>query len=996
MRGFSQVQRDLPGCDPREGFGYCRASRPVLPRPAFAELEISMLRYRAGTACLFAAAASFACRSQSGGNAPPPPPPRPAEPAAQVAGAPRTLRADDLKALAWRSIGPANMGGRVADVAFAPGRSKTFFVATGTGGLWKTTNAGTTFAPVFDKEATASIGSVVVADAPPDWPGWKDEPKPAASESGDSRTKDEDRGKAKIVWVGTGEGNGRNSSSWGRGVYRSTDGGSTFANVGLAESRDVPRLAVDPKDPDTCFAAALGRLWGPNPERGVYLTRDGGKTWKAVLQIDADTGACDVILDPSNPRTVYAGMYMRRRTGWSMQSGGPNGGIFRSDDGGATWKKLGQGKKVGEGGLPAQTGRIGLDVFAKDPKIVFAVVESDEGGHGLGLEDDESRAGGVFRSDDRGETWTRVSDRTPRAFYFSKVRVDPKDDQRVYLLGFGLYVSDDGGKHWRANGASRPHGDLHAMAIDPADPEHLLLGTDGGIYQTFDRAASWDFLDRMPLGEFYNIALDLSDPYRVAGGLQDNGSWVGPSANLRETSGDKPGEPGGGITTHDWDYYFDADGYHTAFDPTDPDVLYAEGQGGVIARVNLRTAVSRNLRPAPKEGQPAFRFNWNTPFFVSPHVKKGEPTVLYAGGNCVFRLLDGGDRWERISEDLSARDVDKILTVGSAAETYGTVVSLAESPLAAGMLWAGTDDGRVHVTRNGDGSDRKGWTDVTPKEVGGRYVARIEPSHHAVDTAYVAIDGHRLDDDAPHLLATDDAGKTWRSIAGDLPAGAPVLVVREDRWNKDVLYAGTEVAIYVSVDRGAHWVRMNGGEAGQDGSLPTVAVDDVQQHPREKDLVIGTHGRSIWVLDDASPVSQLDAGVLAKDLHLFATEPAKPRVFRGREGFWSERMFRAANPPMGARITYWLRDRTDEKVQVAITDAKGNPVRELGGAGHAGMNRVVWDLMPDEPQRLPDRDADVGHKNFVPAGDYTVTVSFGKQKATGKVTVLEPPPGVAR
>lgn len=948
--------------------------------------------------CLFATMSFFACRSEPSGPKPSSAssPPRSATAVAAVpaaAGA-RTLRADDLKALAWRSIGPANMGGRVADIAFAPGRSKTFFVATGTGGLWKTTNAGTTFAPVFDKEATASIGSVVVADAPPDWPGWKDEPPevpPGKDEAkkDEAKKEDKDRGKAKIVWVGTGEGNGRNSSSWGRGVYRSTDGGATFANVGLPDSRDVPRLAVDPKDPDVCFAAALGRLWGPNAERGVYLTRDGGKTWKAVLQIDADTGACDVILDPSNPHTVYAAMYMRRRTGWSFQSGGPKGGIFRSDDGGSTWKQL-------QKGLPAQTGRIGLDLFAKDPRIVYAVVESDEGGHGLGLDDDQSRAGGVFRSDDRGETWTRVSERNPRAFYFSKVRVDPQDAERVYLLGFGLYVSDDGGKHWRANGATRPHGDLHAMAIDPADPEHIVLGTDGGIYQSFDRAATWDYLDRMPLGEFYNIAIDLSDPYRVAGGLQDNGSWVGPSANFRETSGDKPGEPGGGITTHDWDYYFDADGYHCAFDPTDPNVLYAEGQGGVIARVDLATAVSRNLRPAPKEGQSAYRFNWNSPFIVSPHVKRGDPTILYSGGNCVFRLLDGGERWERISEDLSARDVDRILTVGSAAETYGTVVSLAESPLAAGTLWAGTDDGRVHVTRNGGGSDRKGWTDVTPKEVGGRYISRIEASHHAVETAYVAVDGHRLDDDAPYLLATDDAGRTWRSIAGDLPTGAPVLVVREDRWNANVLYAGTEVAIYATIDRGAHWVRMNGGEAGEDGSLPTVAVDDIQQHPREKDLVIGTHGRSIWVLDDASPLSQLDGGVLEEELHLFAIEPAKPRVFRGREGFWSERMFRASNPPMGARIDYWLRDRTDDKVSVAIVDAKGNAVRQLGGSGQAGMNRVVWDLQPDEPQRLPDRDADLGHKNFVPPGEYTVTVSFGKKKATGKVTVLPTPPGVLR
>jgi photosystem II stability/assembly factor-like uncharacterized protein len=901
---------------------------------------------------------------------------------------PRTLAAADLKALAWRSIGPANMGGRVADIAFAPGRAKTFFVATGTGGLWTSANAGTTFSPVFDKEATASIGSVVVADAPPEWPGWKDEPAIEETPKADASKKKEDRGKAKIVWVGTGEGNGRNSSSWGRGVYRSTDGGSTFQNVGLPDSHNIPRLAVDPKHPDTCFAAVLGHLWGPNAERGVYRTSDGGKTWTAVLQVDADTGACDVILDPSDPRIVYAAMYMRRRTGWSFQSGGPQGGVYRSDDGGTTWKKLGQEKKVGQGGLPAQTGRIGLDLFAKDPRIVYAVVESDEGGHGLSLGDDQSREGGVFRSEDRGETWTRASDRDPRAFYFSKVRVDPGNDQRVYLLGFGLYISDDGGKHWRADGARKPHGDLHAMAIDPSDPDHILLGTDGGVYASHDGAKTWDYLNQIPLGEFYNIALDLSDPYRVAGGLQDNGSWVGPSGTVRETAGDKPGEPGGGITNQDWDFIFDGDGYHCAFDPTDPNVIYAEAQGGVVARVNLKTAVTRNIRPAPKEGQPRFRFNWNSPFFVSPHVQKGQPTTLYLGGSHVFRLRDGGDRWERLSEDLSARDVEKIQTVGSEAETYGTVVSLAESPLAEGMLWAGTDDGRVHVTRNGGGPDRKGWSDVTPKDVGGRYISRIEPSHHARDTAYLAIDGHRMDDMDPHLYATDDAGGSWRSIVGDLPAGAPVLVVREDRKNPKVLYAGTEFAVHLSIDSGTHWVRMNGGEAGTEGSLPTVAVDDIQQHSRERDLVLGTHGRSIWILDDASPISELSAGVLAKDLHLFDTQPAKPRFFRPNEGAWSERFFKAANPPMGARITYWLREHTDEKVSLSIADGTGKTVRELSGPGRAGMNRVVWDLQPDEAQRLPDRDADVGHKAFVPAGEYRISLTCGKWKASGKVSVL--------
>jgi len=912
-------------------------------------------------------------------------------PAPRSDAAPRVLRASDLKALSWRSIGPAAMGGRIADIALAPSGAKTFFVAAGTGGLWKTTNAGTTFSPVFDREATASIGSVVVADAPDDWPGWKDEPALADAGGGEPAPAKKDRGRAKIVWVGTGEGNGRNSSSWGRGVYRSTDGGATFRCVGLPDSHDLPRLAVDARHPDTCFAAALGHLWGPNAERGVYRTTDGGAHWKAVLQVDADTGACDVVVDPSDARIVYAAMYQRRRTSWSFQSGGPGGGIFRSDDGGETWKKLGASGPAGAGGLPAQTGRIGLDVFAKDPRIVYAVVESDAGGHGLQLVDDQSREGGVFRSEDRGETWTRVSDRDPRAFYFSKVRVDPRDHERVYLLGFGLYVSDDGGRHWRADGAKKPHGDLHAFAIDPADPEHLFLGTDGGVYVSHDRAKTWDFLDRMPLGEYYNVALDLSDPYRVAGGLQDNGTWVGPSGTVRQIPGDKPGEPAGGITNRDWDFVFDGDGYHVAFDPSDPHVVYAEAQGGVVARVDLENGSTRNIRPAPKEGQARFRFNWNSPFFVSPHVLAGQPTTLYLGGSCVFRIENGGERWTRISEDLSASDASKIQTVGSEAETFGTVVSLAESPLAAGLLWAGTDDGRVHVTQDAGGSDRKSWKDVTPPEVGGRYIARIEASRHARETAYVAVDGHRMDDMEPHLLATDDAGRSWRSIAGDLPSGAPVLVVREDLASPDVLYAGTEVAAYVTIDRGAHWVRMNGGAAGEEGSLPTVAVDDIQLHPREKDIVLGTHGRSIWVLDDGSPLGQLTPAVLSEDLHLFATEPAKPRTFREAGGVWSERFFAAPNPPMGARITYWLREHTDEKVSIAIEDGKGNAVRELAGGGRAGMNRLVWDLQPDEPQRLPDRDADVGHKAFVPAGEYKVTVTCGKSKASGTIRVLESP-----
>lgn len=884
--------------------------------------------------------------------------------------APRTLRADDLLGLPWRSVGPANMGGRVAAIATEPGNAKTFYVGFATGGLWKTTNAGTTFAPLFDEEATSSIGSIAVADAPPDWPGWKDEPAEKA-EKKDEKAKPEDKGQGKIVWVGSGEGNGRNSSSWGRGVYRSTDRGATFEPVGLSDAHDIPAIAVDPRDPDVCYAAALGHLWGPNEERGVYKTTDGGRTWKAVLWIDADTGACDVILDPRNASTVYAAMYMRRRTAYSYASGGPQGGIYRSDDAGATWKKLAVG-------LPEQTGRIGLDVFAGDPKIVYAVVESDLGGRLADSFEDKSRAGGLFRSQDRGDTWTRVNAYTPRAFYFSRVRVDPENAERVYVLGWQIWVSDDGGAHLRAGGARKPHVDYHALVIDRADPEHLIAGNDGGLYISHDAGKTWDFHDHMAVGQFYNVAADLSDPYRIAGGLQDNGSWIGPSSTSLEVELMEEGPSPGGILNDHWQFVNGGDGFHVAFDPTDRNVVYAESQGGHLVRIHLDSGVRRILMPSPKEGQRRFRFNWNTPFFVSPHAKPGEPTVLYMGGNYVFRVLDGGDRWERISEDLSRAIVDRVDTVGSDAETHGTVVSLAESPLSRGRLWAGTDDGLVHLTVDGG----RTWSDVTPAEAQGHYVARIEPSHHDANTAYVAIDGHRNDVMKPNVVATSDAGRTWRSIVGDLPVDAPVKVVREDPANPNVLYAGTETSAFVTIDGGEHWVRLNGK------TLPTVPVDDLLVHPREHDLVAGTHGRSILVLDGAAPIAALTPEVMSEAVHVFETPPVSPRLRLPIGGLWTDRVFIGANAPMGARITYWLRDYEAEDVKVKITDGNGVLVREITGANRPGFNRVVWDLEREKYDRLPDPDSEVGQKQFVPPGEYDVTVERGQQRALGTVTVL--------
>jgi len=881
----------------------------------------------------------------------------------------RMLTEDDLKGLSWRSVGPANMGGRVADIALAPGNAKTFFLAYATGGLFKTTNNGTTFSPVFDDKETSSIGAVAVVDAPKDWSGWADQDK---ADGDDADENSGERGKAKIVWVGTGEGNGRNSSSWGHGVYRSTDGGGTFDYVGLKNTHDIPQIAVDPRDPDVCYVAAMGHLWGPNTERGLYKTVDGGKTWDALLQVDDVTGCCDVVIDPATPDTVYAAMYTRQRRAYSFRGGGPEGGIFRSTDAGKTWTKL-------SNGLPNETGRIGLDVFQADTRIVYALIESDSGGRRIDAWHNYSKAGGVFRSENRGETWTRMSNLTPRPFYFSRIRIDPKDDQRIYLPGWGLGVSDDGGKSFRAGLARIAHVDMHAMVIDPDDTDHLIIGNDGGAYVSYDRGETWEFLNTMAVGQFYNIAVDLSDPYRIGGGLQDNGSWVGPSASTREAGDDSLGESGYAITNADWSFVNDGDGFHVAFDPQHRNIVYAESQGGMLVRINLDTGRRKMLKPAAKEGQKRFRFNWNAPFFISPH----DSTVLYLGGNYVFRLTQRGDRWERISDDLSTGALEKMITVGSDAETFGTVVSLAESPLAKGVIWAGTDDGLIHLTIDGG----KHWTNVTPDDVGGRYIARIEPSPHDRDTAYVAVDGHRSDDMEPHIMMTADGGRSWSSITGDLPGGASVKVVRNDLKNADVLYAGTERAAYVSIDRGRHWVKLNGK------SLPTVAVDDLVQHPREMDLVVGTHGRSIYVLDDASPLSQLNDEVMNSELHVFEIPPAKPRIVLPYGGLWSHRMFRAKNPPMGARISYWVRDDSSDDVDVAITDEHGNKIRKLTGPHHRGVNRVVWDLQYEKHDRYGNPESFLGQIRFVPPGEYTATLSAGKAKTKQTITVLPGPIG---
>ena len=870
----------------------------------------------------------------------------------------RTLQESDLKRLPWRSIGPAIMGGRIADMAFAPGDTKTFYIGYASGGLWRTTNRGTTFEQLFKKEETSSIGAVAVADAPAKWAGWTKE-TPAKD-----RAK---KGKGKIVWVGTGEGNGRNSSSWGNGVYRSTDGGAKFEHLGLEETHDIPRIAVDPRDPDTCYVAALGHLWGHNPERGLYKTTDGGKSWKKVLSIDDKTGCCDVAIDPKRPDVVYAAMYMRLRTAYSFKSGGPQGGIYKSTDAGRTWKKL-------AGGLPKQTGRIGIDIFPGNTNKLIAVVESTEDGANS-IRDDRMRGGGVFTSNDGGKTWERGSVRSPRAFYFSKIKFDPKNSKRVYMLGWTTEVSDDGGKTFH-EWANLLHADHHAILVSPEDSDHIIVGTDGGVSQTFDGGKTWDFLNTMATGQFYNISLDNSDPYRVIGGLQDNGTWLGPSSTCKNAAEDKAARtPVTGITNSDWQVVNWGDGFHADFDPRDPNVMYGEWQGGNLVRIDLSNAGRRYIAPEAREGEPRHRFNWNSPFFVSKH----DPGTVYIGGNYVFKLTLRGDKWEKISPDLTTRDPDKMETVGSNAETHCTVVSLDESSLRKGLLWAGSDDGLVHVTRN----DGKSWQDVTPSQVKGRYISRVHASAHVEGRCYVSVDGHRSDDMRPCILATDDFGKSWRDIGASLPKRRSVMVVREDLFNEDVLYCGTENAVHLSLDRGKSWTKMHGE------GLPTVPVYDIKQHPRETDVVLGTHGLSIWVLDGARWISELSPEVMQKALHAFTVPDARPRWFIEYSGLWTHKVFRAPNAPMGARVDYWVREYTGEAVKVTFEDAKGNVVKTMFGNNAPGYNRVVWDLVPEEWHQLNDQGEDTLFTPFhVRPGEYKVKLSMGEHKSEAKFKVL--------
>jgi photosystem II stability/assembly factor-like uncharacterized protein len=834
-----------------------------------------------------------------------------------------------LDALPVRAIGPANMGGRITDVAVVESKPAIMYLATASGGLWRTVNNGTTWKPVFDQEATVSLGAVAVARSNPD-----------------------------IVWVGTGEANARNSVSWGDGVYKSMDGGKSWTHMGIKDSRHIGRIVIHPKNPDIVFVAALGHLWGPNKQRGLYRTTDGGKTWDAFKTIDADTGFIDLVMDPSDPDTLYAAAYQVRRDAFSGGNPavqfGASSGLYKTEDGGDTWQRL-------TAGLPERPlGRCGLAVYRKDPRIVYAVIQTDKtsastAGQGP-KKGDKVETGGIFRSEDKGRTWTKLNDLCPRPFYYGQIRVDPNDDRRIYVLGIALHVSNDGGRTFPGgSGAPGVHPDHHALWIDPHDSDHLVLGNDGGLYFSYDRGATWEHVANLPIGQFYAVGVDMRKPYRVYGGLQDNGSWGGPSAT----------ENAEGITNADWYRVMGADGFYCQIDPTDADTVYAEGQYGMLRRINIRTGDSVDIRPRPSTGAPAYRFNWNAPILLSP----SNPRTLYYGGNHLYRSVNRGSEWETISPDLTHGKP------GPSDNTGHTITTIAESPLRPGVLYVGTDDGRVHVSRNG-GAD---WTDLSAKIPGvppERWITRIECSHFAAGTAYLSIDRHRHDDLAPYVFKTTDYGASWQPLASDLPPGGPVHVIREDPRYSSLLYAGTEFGLFFSPDAGAHWYRVRNG-------LPTVAVNDVVVHPRDRELVIATHGRSMYVMDVA-PLQALTPKVLEAEAHLFDVKPATLFFYRGSHGWSGARSFAGANPPYGAVIYYYLKAAANKPVRISIADALGNPVAELEGAKEAGLHRVVWNLrllVPVGPMGL------LRPGPSVPAGDYAARLKVGERTLVQRIRV---------
>ncbi|MBZ5603606.1 MAG: hypothetical protein LAO79_15000 [Acidobacteriia bacterium] len=797
-----------------------------------------------------------------------------------------------LKNLKFRSIGPATMGGRVDDLAIVESDPRIMYVGAAAGGVFKSVNGGITWRAIFEDQPNPSIGDLALAPSNPS-----------------------------ILYVGTGEPNNRQSSSWGDGVYKSMDGGNTFVHLGLKATHHIGRIVVHPTDPNTVYVAALGDLWGPNKERGVYKSTDGGATWTQTLFVNEDTGVADIAIDPHSPNILYATAYQHRRTVFGYNGGGPGSGVYRSTDGGSHWKKL-------AGGLPSgDLGRCAIDIYRKNSNIVYAEIQH------------ETR-GGVYRSEDKGETWTRMGDTNPRPSYFSQIRVDPNNENKVWLGGVNIYMSEDGGRTFVQSRFERVHSDVHAIWIDPANSDHLVIGNDGGVWTTSDSGRAWRHINNIALAQFYEVAYDFQKPYHVCGGLQDNYSWCGPSSSAQTL----------GIGNEDWITVQGGDGFYNRIDPSDPNIIYAESQDGNLTRRDLRTSEAKSIRPQePNDQAPRYRFQWNSPLMISPH----DPKTIYYGGNHLFKSTDRGDTWEVLGEDLTTKAerskqtifgklVDEhTLSAQDGVVAWPCITAIAESPVKQGVLWAGTDDGNVQMSRDGG----KTWTNVVSHITGltkGGYVSRIEPSHKDAGTAYITFDNHRNADYGIYVFATKNYGDSFTRLTNGIPPDAgSVHVIREDPVNPDLLFAGTEFGMFITFDRGQNWHRMK-------NNLPTVPVFDIQIHPRDHDLIVATHGRAIWIMDNIGVLEQMTPQTLTSDLKLFDTRPAVEWKMADYRGFIGSALFYAPNAPNGVLLDYFSKDAG--QVRVTVADKSGNRVRQFNTRAEAGaVTRVAWDLRHDPP-----------------------------------------------